>query len=533
MEQRQATSNPSDSCTKEQTPASKNEKATPEPEVQKSVDDEAGGLEDSKDTEKQQPSSHESQEYCILPEWQKIALMLTASFAAIISPISSSIYLPAVNVLSRDLGVSISLINVTISTYLIFQGIAPSFTAALSENFGRRPAYMMCFVIYLGANIGLALQSDYAALVVLRCMQSSGSSGTIALGSAVVSDLATRAERGKYIGYASMGVTLGPALGPVIGGLLEHFLGWRSIFWFLTIFCGTFAIIIGVVFRETYRSIVGNGSIPPQKWNRSGLQWVSQDLLHRSLPEPDHDSLQKRRKRPNPLSSLLILRDRETCIIALFGASLFAGYSSVLSVLTSQLEARYHFNSIQIGLCYLPLGFGSLTSRWTMGVLLDRNFRREAKKQGLEVIKNKQQNIAAFDVEKARLAITIPFVVVAGASIVAYGWTMEFDTPLAAPLVVVFFTAHCATGAFSSLNTLVVDINREQPAIASAASNLTRCLLAAGAVAAANPLIDAIGIGWTSTICALVWVACLPLIWLVYAKGHEWRKAKAPGEAEV
>lgn len=75
---------------------------------------------------------------------------------------------------------------------------------------------MVCFVIYLGANIGLALQSDYAALLVLRCMQSSGSSGTIALGSAVVSDLSTRAERGKYVGYASMGVTLGPALGPVI-----------------------------------------------------------------------------------------------------------------------------------------------------------------------------------------------------------------------------------------------------------------------------------------------------------------------------
>lgn len=75
---------------------------------------------------------------------------------------------------------------------------------------------MLCFVVYLGANIGLALQNDYAALLVLRCLQSSGSSGTVALGSAVVADLSTRAERGKYIGYVSMGVTLGPALGPVI-----------------------------------------------------------------------------------------------------------------------------------------------------------------------------------------------------------------------------------------------------------------------------------------------------------------------------
>lgn len=70
----------------------------------------------------QQPQTHQTPDYCVLPEWEKIALMLTASFAAIISPISSSIYLPAVNVLSRDLNVSISLINVTISTYLVSIG---------------------------------------------------------------------------------------------------------------------------------------------------------------------------------------------------------------------------------------------------------------------------------------------------------------------------------------------------------------------------------------------------------------------------
>lgn len=100
-------------------PTSNNEKVLPESEVQRSIDDKAEGLEASKDNEKPQPSTHEELEYCILPEWQKIALMLTASFATIISPISTSIYLPAVNVLTRDLGVSISLINVTISTYLV------------------------------------------------------------------------------------------------------------------------------------------------------------------------------------------------------------------------------------------------------------------------------------------------------------------------------------------------------------------------------------------------------------------------------
>lgn len=68
---------------------------------------------------------------------------------------------------------------------------------------GRRPAYIIGFIIYIGANIGLALQSSYAALFVLRCVQSSGSSATIALGNGVVADIATAAERGTWMGLVT------------------------------------------------------------------------------------------------------------------------------------------------------------------------------------------------------------------------------------------------------------------------------------------------------------------------------------------
>ena len=47
--------------------------------------------------------------------------------------------------------------------------------AGFSDSAGRRPAYIFCYTVYLAANIGLALQRDYAALLVLRCLQSAGS----------------------------------------------------------------------------------------------------------------------------------------------------------------------------------------------------------------------------------------------------------------------------------------------------------------------------------------------------------------------
>lgn len=69
--------------------------------------------------QKQKDSTATEQPYCVLPDREKIFFMLLCSFAAIISPISSSIYFPALGDLSEDLHVSSSLINLTITTYLV------------------------------------------------------------------------------------------------------------------------------------------------------------------------------------------------------------------------------------------------------------------------------------------------------------------------------------------------------------------------------------------------------------------------------
>ncbi|KAJ5833969.1 hypothetical protein N7474_002280 [Penicillium riverlandense] len=466
--------------------------------------------------------------YSIFPKGEKLLVIIGGSLAGLISPLSSSIYLPALNSLAQDMHVSVSLINLTITTYLIFQGLAPSFVGSFSDIYGRRPAYITALTIYLGANIGLALQNNYASLLVLRCMQSSGSSGTIALGSAVVTDLSTRAERGKYIGYAGLGIALGPALGPVIGGLLDHFLGWRSIFWFLVILSSVCFGLILVGFPETCRAVVGNGSVMPPRWNRPVWAIVARSSRFNTAPEaPNYTTVQSLKRRPNPISSLKIATQREAGLILMYGALLYAGYMAVLSTLSTQLSSRFGFNSIEIGLCYLPLGVGSMSSRWTVGRLLDWNFRREARRQGLQIQKNRQQEILHFNVERARLYITLPMIYVSSLCILAYGWVMEYRTALAGPLVMLFFTGLTTTGAFNTLNTLVVDINYETPATAAAANNLFRCLLGAGTTAIVGPVIDSIGIGWTGTIIAGLWVLFSPSLWTVLYLGHSWRQKKA------
>ncbi|KAI5211633.1 hypothetical protein AUEXF2481DRAFT_234925 [Aureobasidium subglaciale EXF-2481] len=461
-------------------------------------------------------SSHEPP-FSAFSNTEKKLIVLAVSFIGLLSPLSASIYFPATKALARDLHVSTSDINLTVTTYLIFQALGPTLFGNLSDVKGRRPAYIGCLIVSVAANIALACQRSYAALLVLRCVQSSGSAATVALSQAVVADISTRAERGKWVAYAGMGIMLGPTLGPLVGGLLDTYLGWPSIFWFLAIFSGTMLIVTLVFLPETCRAVVGNGSVPPQEWNRS--LWV---CLHKRDLGEQTETLQRSTKKPNPIASLLLVFKKEDGLILLSGALLYAGFYVVLITLTDQLAERYSFNTLQIGLCYIPFGVGSMAARFSVGVFLDRNYKRLI--QQLDPTNAKDPE--SFPIERARLQVAIPAVYVSAIITITYGWVMHYNTSLAGPLIMLFLVGNSTTGAFNVFNTLIVDINLHQPATASAASNLTRCGMGAIFTAFAQPLVSAIGIGWASTAVAFLWVLTSPCLWVVMIWGPKWRAAE-------
>jgi hypothetical protein len=138
--------------------------------------------------------------YSVFGHRERQYIVFMAACAGFFSPLSANIYFPALTSLATDLKVSNAMMNLSLTTYMIFQGLTPTVFGDLADMTGRRPSYMIGFIIYIGANVGLALQNNYAALLVLRCLQSAGSSGTVALGSGVVADIASSGERGKFMG---------------------------------------------------------------------------------------------------------------------------------------------------------------------------------------------------------------------------------------------------------------------------------------------------------------------------------------------
>lgn len=397
---------------------------------------------------------------------------------------------------------------------------------------------MICFTIYIAANIGLALQNNYAALMVLRCLQSTGSSGTVALANGVVADVATSAERGIYVGLASVTSIVGPILGPILGGLLSQYLGWQWIFWFLTIFSAAYFVPFLLFFPETCRSIVGDGSINPPKLNRCLTSMMRERRRIKkgiAVDTVQEAEVAKNYKLsvPNPLSTLAVINDREAGLILFCGGLVVACLYAVNTGIPSQFGSIYHFDEIRIGLVFIPFGAGSLVSAFTSGKMIDWSYRRHAKRTGFPVVKNRHQDLIDFPIEKARLQVALPLLYLSCGAMIIYGWVLFFRTSLAGPLIMLFFAGYGIIAAFQVMAILMIDLNPSHAAAATAASNLFRCLLGAGSTAVVVPMINAMGVGWTYTFAALIWACCSPFLWILMRVGPRWRKAKKARQEQI
>ena len=466
--------------------------------------------------------------YSIFSHREKLVIACLASISAVFSTISSFIYFPAITAISKSLHITVGMINLTVTSYFVVAGIAPAFIGDVADQSGRRVASILSFTIYLGANVGLALQNSYAVLLVLRCLQSVGASGTVAIAYGVLSDIAPPAERGSYVGILLGFANAAPSLGPVFGGVITERISWRWIFWFLAITSGLHLLLIILLLPETSRKVVGNGSRPPDSLlYRCGYH----QLLERRRFQ-DHGTSQARPsvRPPNPLSCLGALKQRGTFIVIIVGSIQSCVFNSIAGSLSSQLIHVYSLNNLEAGLVYIPSGIGGALAAYFTGILLDRDYSLVARRHPLHTNLSGCSNLPDFPIERARLRSVFYFLAINTIATTAYGWLLAAKIHLAVPLIMLFLTGASSAAIFVACGTLITDLNANKSSTVQASYNLVRCLLNAVGIAAVQPMIDAVGDGWCFTIFAGIGVLCAPLLYLLRRNGLHWRQRKAHTE---
>lgn len=115
--------------------------------------------------------------YTLFTKRERYCIIALVGVAGSFSTLSGFIYYPAISMIARDLGSTVTLINLTVTSYLIISGIAPALMGDASDNIGRRPIYFIILGVFILANVGIALQDSFVALLLLRMLQSAGISG--------------------------------------------------------------------------------------------------------------------------------------------------------------------------------------------------------------------------------------------------------------------------------------------------------------------------------------------------------------------
>ncbi|OJJ50237.1 hypothetical protein ASPZODRAFT_128863 [Penicilliopsis zonata CBS 506.65] len=458
---------------------------------------------------------------------QKWTIAGLCSLAAIFGPISSNIYVPAIPQIVKDFHKTTQTIDLTLTVYLVFQAVSPSFLSNLSDFLGRRPVIMACMALYIIACIGIALTptSDFWLLMVFRALQACGGSPAIATGAGAMGDIATPAERGKYVGLFQGVAMVGPAFGPTIGGILVQYLSWRYIFWLLSAWCGANLICIFFLIPETLRSIVGNGSIPPPALNCRPTDWWRRMKAKRT-EDVETQNVQRPEKKPyKPWASFNMLLFPEILIVLAFSSCSFACMFASLTVLSSVLADDYGLNNVQIGLCYLPQGIGCMVIGVLGGRFQDWYFQREKKR--LNFHPKHPRDLEGFPIERVRFATVPYYLPFWAAACIGYGFMLEKRVNLAGPLVLSFFIGAGTQFSSQTSQLILVDMFPSNAGASSASSNLVRCTFSAIMTACVTPMLNAIGLGCTFIIFVSLTIAACPFLLILAAKGPGWRKKRA------
>lgn len=473
--------------------------------------------------------------YTVFTATEQYLITLIMGIAMLFSPMTANIYFPAIPTLADAMDVSVQQINLTITAYIVLQGISPLFVADLADRLGRRPVYILTFAVYTAASLGLSLSPpSYPALLSLRTLQSAGCSATAAISYGVLADVAMPSKRGKMLGAAMVAANVGPTLGPLLGGVIAGRLGWRWVFWLLTILGATFLGAVLTFFPETSRNIVGNGSIRARPLWRPLLSLIyryprNATAAERWSSEPSAPS--KRLHFPNPLPALRVIFYWDAALVLWISAIHYAAYYCLQATMPTLFAAApYSLSPLQLGLTYISIGVGVACGGLINGWTLDYNYRHTAAKIGFAINEIAGDDVSTFPLERARTRFSLLFIPLDAILLVGYGWVCQHaeSCHISVPLILQFALGFLQTCIVQTFNTLLVDIFPANPSTASAAGNITRCALSAGAIAAVQPLLDRLGWGWVFTVLGLM-AGCLGMLatWTLRSRGIVWRKRRA------
>jgi EmrB/QacA subfamily drug resistance transporter len=191
------------------------------------------------------PGSAEPSTPLQLPPRQVLVIIVSLLLGMLLAALDQTIVATALPTIVGDLG-GAEHISWIITAYLLAATVSTPLWGKLGDLYGRKFFFQLSIVIFLAGSALSGLATSMLWLIVSRALQGLGGGGLIVGAQAIVGDVVSPRERGKYQGLFGAVFAVTTVIGPLIGGLLTQHVSWRWVF-YVNLPVGAVALVVTAI----------------------------------------------------------------------------------------------------------------------------------------------------------------------------------------------------------------------------------------------------------------------------------------------
>ena len=279
-----------------------------------------------------------------------------------------------------------------VTAYILAATIGLPIYGKLGDLFGRKSIFIFAIAVFLTGSVLSGLAQNMGQLIGFRALQGIGGGGLMIGAQAILGDLVSPRERGKYMGLIGAAFGLASVGGPLLGGWITDAWSWRWVFYInLPIGAVALAVVITSLHlpkpkgRRPKLDYAGAGLLALASaalimlttWAGTTYAWSSPQILVLAAVTLAAAGafIPVERRAPEPILPLDLFRRRNFLLPVLVGIAVGIAMFSTISYLPTFLQMVNRATATQSGLMMLPMMGGLLLTSIGTGQLISRTGR--------------------------------------------------------------------------------------------------------------------------------------------------------------